>query len=382
MKKIAILGSTGSIGSTSLRVVEAHPEKYEVIALAAGKNLDLLEKQIRRFHPKGAALSKHELAEELTERLGKNSGTKVYSGKEGFIRLATMEQVDTVISAMAGASGLIPTLAAIQAGKDIALANKEAIVMAGPLVMDEGRKRGVSILPIDSEHSAILQSLQGHRKSDLKRVILTASGGPFLDLSQEEMKRATPEQALRHPNWNMGPKITIDSATLMNKGLETIEALWLFDLKIEQIGIIIHPQSVIHSMVEYKDGSIIAQLGIPDMLTPISYALSYPEHLETPLAFLDLEAIGSLSFRKPDPKKFRCLDLARSAAETGGSMPAVLNGANEIAVDLFLKRKIEFFQIPEVIEKTMEAHKPFRLDGIESVLEVDRWAREKAMAFI
>jgi 1-deoxy-D-xylulose-5-phosphate reductoisomerase len=254
--------------------------------------------------------------------------------------------------------------------------------MAGPLVMDEGRKRGVSILPIDSEHSAILQSLQGHRKADLKRVILTASGGPFLDFSQEEMKRATPEQALRHPNWNMGPKITIDSATLMNKGLETIEALWLFDLKIEQISIIIHPQSVIHSMVEYKDGSIIAQLGIPDMLTPISYALSYPQHLETPLPFLDLEAIGSLNFRKPDPKKFRCLDLARRAAETGGSMPAVLNGANEIAVNSFLKRKIDFFQIPEVIERTMGAHKPFRLDGIESVLEVDRWAREKAMALI
>ena len=382
MKKIAVLGSTGSIGSTSLKVVETHPEKYQVIALAAGKNLDLLEKQVRKFHPKCAALSEHDLAVELKEKLGKNSGTEIYSGKEGFIRLATMEEVDTVISAMAGASGLIPTLAAIQAGKDIALANKEAIVMAGALVMDEGRRNRVSILPIDSEHSAILQSLQGHRKEDLKRVILTASGGPFLELSYEEMKRATPEQALRHPNWNMGPKVTIDSATLMNKGLETIEALWLFDLKIEQISIIIHPQSIIHSMVEYQDGSIIAQLGIPDMLTPISYALSYPQHLATRLPFLNLEAIGSLSFRKPDPKKFRCLDLARSAAEMGGSMPAVLNGANEIAVDLFLKRKIDFFQIPDVIERTMGAHEPFKLDGIESVLEVDRWAREKAMALI
>jgi 1-deoxy-D-xylulose-5-phosphate reductoisomerase len=382
MKKIAILGSTGSIGITSLKVVEAHPEEYEVIALAAGKNLDLLEKQIRKFHPKGAALLESDLAEELKGRLGRNSGTEIYYGNEGFTRLAAMEEVDMVISAMSGASGLVPTFAAIQAGKDIALANKETIVMAGPLVMDEGRKKGVSIIPIDSEHSAILQSLQGHQKEDLRRVILTASGGPFLDLSCEEMKRVSPEQALRHPNWNMGPKVTIDSATLMNKGLETIEALWLFDLKIEQISVIIHPQSIIHSMVEYKDGSIIAQLGIPDMLTPISYALSYPQHLETFLPFLNLEEIGSLSFRKPDPKKFRCLDLARRAAETGGSMPVVLNGANEIAVDLFLKRKMDFFQIPEMIEQTMGAHQPFSIDGIESVLEADRWARQKAMALI
>ena len=382
MKKIAILGSTGSIGLTSLKVVEAHPEEYQVIALVAGKNLDLLEKQIRKFHPKGAALLEPDLAEELKGRLGRNSGTEIYSGQEGVNRLAAMEEVDTVISAMAGASGLIPTFAAIQAGKNIALANKETIVMAGPLVMDEVRKRGVSIIPIDSEHSAILQSLQGHQKEDLRRVILTASGGPFLDLPYEEMKRVSPEQALRHPNWNMGPKVTIDSATLMNKGLETIEALWLFDLKIEQISVIVHPQSIVHSMVEYKDGSIIAQLGIPDMLTPISYALSYPQHLGTPLPFLNLEEIGSLSFRKPDPKKFRCLDLARSAAETGGSMPAVLNGANEIAVDLFLKRKMDFFRIPDVIERTMGAHKTFRIDGIESVMEADRWARQKAMALI
>ncbi len=382
MKKIAIMGSTGSIGLTSLKVIEAHPERYQVTALAAGKNIDLLEKQIRAFHPKGAALLEHGLAEELKRRLGKNSKTEIYSGKEGLVRLAAMGEVDMVISAIAGASGLVPTLAAIEEGKDIALANKETIVMAGPLVMDQGRKRGVSIIPIDSEHSAILQSLQGHQREDLKRVILTASGGPFLELSYEEMKGVTPEQALRHPNWSMGPKVTIDSATLMNKGLETIEALWLFDLKIDQIGIIIHPQSIIHSMVEYKDGSIIAQLGIPNMLTPISYALSYPQRLETPLPFLNLEEIGSLSFRKPDPKKFKCLDLARRAAETGGSMPAVLNGANEIAVDLFLKKKIGFRQIPEIIEQTMVAHDPFRLDGIESVLEADRWAREKAMALM
>lgn len=382
MKKIAILGSTGSIGFTSLKVVEAHPEQYEVIALGAGKNLDLLEKQIRKFQPKGAALSEPALAEELRRRLGRDWGTEIYSGHEGFVRLVAMEEVDTVISAMAGASGLVPTFAAIQAGKDIALANKETIVMAGPLVMDEGRKRGISIIPIDSEHSAILQSLQGHQKEDVRRVILTASGGPFIDLSYEEMKQVTPEQALKHPNWNMGPKVTIDSATLMNKGLETLEALWLFDLKIEQISIIIHPQSIIHSMVEYRDGSVIAQLGIPDMLTPISYALSYPQHLDTPLPFLNLEDIGSLTFRKPDPARFRCLDLARRAAEIGGSMPAVLNGANEIAVDLFLKRRMNFFQIPELIEETMCAHEPFRIDDLESVLEADRWARQKARTLI
>ncbi len=381
MKNIAILGSTGSIGSTTLKVVETHPEKYKVIALAAGKNLDLLEKQIRKFRPKRAALAEEDLAGELEKRLGKSIGTEIVTGMEGFIRLVTMEEVDTVISAMAGAAALLPTFAAIQAGKNIALANKEAIVMAGPLVMEEGRKKGVSIIPIDSEHSAIFQSLQGHKREDVRRVILTASGGPFRDLSYEEMRWVTPEQALRHPNWNMGRKITIDSATLMNKGLETIEAKWLFDLTIEQITIIVHPQSIIHSMVEYKDGSIIAQLGIPDMLTPISYALSYPQHLETPLPLLKLEEIGSLTFSKPDLKRFRCLDLARLAAERGDSMPAVMNGANEIAVDLFLKRKIDFFAIPDLIEKTMRAHKPYNINNIESVLEADRWARERAMGF-
>jgi len=289
--------------------------------------------------------------------------------------------VDTVISAITGAAGLVPTYAAIRAGKNIALANKETMVMAGPLVMEEAKRRGVAVLPVDSEHSAILQCLQGHARDDVRRVILTASGGPFKDFSHEEMEKATPEQALKHPNWNMGPKITVDSATLMNKGLELIEAKWLFELDIHQIHILIHPQSVVHSMVEYRDGSIIAQLGIPDMITPISYALSYPRHVDTPLRALDLEEVGTLCFMKPDTRKFRCLELALRAAEIGDSMPAVLNGANEVAVDLFLKGRIGFLQIPSLIERTMDAHKPFVIDRIEKVMEADAWARERAADF-
>ncbi|MBW1766780.1 MAG: 1-deoxy-D-xylulose-5-phosphate reductoisomerase, partial [Deltaproteobacteria bacterium] len=372
-----ILGSTGSIGLKSLKVVESNPEKYRVIALAAGRNIDLLMKQVEKFHPIGVAAIEKDLADLLRDRL-KNSGTEVFSGKEGFIHLATLKQVDTVISAMSGAAGLIPTYEAIKAGKDIALANKETMVMAGPLVMYQARKKGVHILPVDSEHSAILQSLQGHPRKDLKRVILTASGGPFRELSLKKMEGVTPEQALKHPNWNMGQKISIDSATLMNKGLEAIEAKWLFDLSIEQISIVIHPQSIIHSMVEYRDGSIIAQLGIPDMITPISYALSYPRHIETHLPSLELDAIGMLSFEKPDFEKFKCLDLALKAARIGDSMPAVLNGANEIAVDSFLKGKIGFLQIPALIEKTMETHKTFSIESIENVIEADTWARNRA----
>ncbi len=377
MKNITILGSTGSIGLKSLKVIESNPEKYRVVALAAGRNIDLLMEQAKKFHPIAVAAIEKDLEDLLRDRL-KNSGTEVFSGREGFIHLATLKQADTVISAMTGAAGLVPTYEAIKTGKDIALANKETMVMAGPLVMYQAKKQGVSILPIDSEHSAILQSLEGHPREDLRRVILTASGGPFRELPLEKMEGVTPEQALKHPNWNMGQKISIDSATLMNKGLEAIEARWLFDLDIDQISIIIHPQSIIHSMVEYRDGSIIAQLGIPDMITPISYALSYPRHIKTHLPSLKLEEMGMLSFEKPDIKKFKCLDLALKAAKIGDSMPAVLNGANEIAVDFFLKGKIGFPQIPALIEKTMEAHKTFSIESIESVIEADTWARNMA----
>ncbi len=381
MKRIAILGSTGSIGCSSLRVIEAHPESYQAAALAAGKNMDLLAEQVRKFRPLEVAVLGDQEAESLKKRIDGGHRTRIVSGIDGFIHLATLEEVDTVISAITGAAGLVPTYAAIKAGKNIALANKETMVMAGSLVIEEVRRRGVALLPVDSEHSAILQCLQGHPREDVRRVILTASGGPFKDFTYEEMEKVTPEQALKHPNWNMGPKITVDSATLMNKGLELIEAKWLFGLDIHQIHILIHPQSVVHSMVEYKDGSIIAQMGIPDMITPISYALSYPRHVGTTLPALDLEQVGTLGFMKPDTGKFRCLDLALRAAEIGESMPAVLNGANEVAVDLFLRWRIGFLQIPSLIEKTMKAHTPFVIDSIEKVMEADAWARQRAAEF-
>ena len=287
-----------------------------------------------------------------------------------------------VVSAVSGAAGLIPTYEAICAGKNIALANKETMVMAGSMIMDLAERKGVSILPVDSEHSAVFQSLQGHNRADLNRIILTASGGPFREYSLSQLENITPAMALKHPNWEMGRKITIDSATLMNKGLEVIEAKWLFNLDLHQIDVLIHPESIIHSMVEYNDGSVIAQMGVPDMILPISYALSYPEHLKTNLPQLDLEAIGSLHFLKPDTVKFKCLRLAVDALKEGKSMPAVLNGANEISVESFLENKISFLEIPEIIEKTMAAHNVYLVDSIESVIEVDLWARTKAQDYI
>jgi 1-deoxy-D-xylulose-5-phosphate reductoisomerase len=378
MKRITILGSTGSIGLNALEVIARSPESYRAVALTAGRNVDLLTKQIEKFRPVGVALLEEDLADTLRTRLDKNSATEVFSGEKGFVHLATLEEVDMVVSAMTGAAGLVPTYAAIKEGKNIALANKETMVMAGPLIVDEAKNRGITILPIDSEHSAILQSLQGHPKEDVRRIILTASGGPFRDLPHEEMEKATPGQALNHPTWSMGKKISIDSATLMNKGLEAIEAKWFFDLRMDQISIVIHPQSIIHSMVEYRDGSIIAQMGIPHMITPISYALSYPRHAENHLSPLQLDEIGALTFEKPDLKKFPCLDLALQAGEIGESMPAVMNGANEIAVDAFLNAKIGFLQIPMLIERTMKAHRTFSVDSIEKVIEADAWARGTA----
>ncbi len=382
MKNIAILGSTGSVGVNALKVIEANPEKYKVIALAAGRNIDLLMKQIEDFRPMAVAVLEEKLMFELKERFAERGRPEVFFGTDGFKHLVSLDQVDTIISAMAGAVGLLPTYEGIKAGKHIALANKETMVMAGPIIIAEAEKQGVTVLPIDSEHSAILQSLQGHPREDLRRMILTASGGPFKDSSLEEMRKVTPAQALRHPNWNMGPKISIDSATLMNKGLEAIEAKWFFGLDIDQISILIHPQSVVHSMVEYKDGSIIAQLGIPNMIVPISYALSFPHHLQNSLPSLELEKIGMLSFEKPDLNKFKCLKLVIKAAELSGSIPAVLNGANEIAVASFLEGRIGFLDIPELIEKTIEEHKPFTIDSVEAVMEADRWAREMARKFL
>ena len=377
MKNIIILGSTGSIGVSALKVIKQHPEKYRVVALSAARNIGLLLRQIKEFKPVAVSVLDESLAERLKTKLGKGPAPDIFFGKNGYKQIATMEGTDTVISAMTGAAGLIPTFEAIQSGKNIALANKETMVMAGGLVMDEAKKRGVSILPVDSEHSAILQSLQGHPREDLKRIILTASGGPFRNLSLDEMRKMTAAQALNHPNWDMGPKITIDSATLMNKGLEVIEAKWLFDLPIEKIGVLVHPQSIIHSMAEYIDGSIIAQLGVPDMTIPISYALSYPHHLRNHLSPLDLLTAGDLQFQKPDMSRFRCLALALEAAKTGGTMPAVLNGSNEIAVDAFLKGQIGFLDIPALIEKTMRTHNVSSVDNIAAVVEADGWARRE-----
>ncbi len=322
------------------------------------------------------------LAAELKAKLPDDAPSLVCFGTEGFVRVATCEGVDTVISAVAGAAGLLPSFMALRAGKELALANKETMVMAGPLMMAEAARRGTRILPIDSEHSAILQSMQGHPREDVRRVILTASGGPFRDFSLAEMERVSPAQALKHPNWSMGPKISVDSATMMNKGLEAIEAKWFFGLEMEQIGILVHPQSIVHSMVEYKDGSTLAQLAPPDMIIPIAYALSFPSHMETGLHPLDLSRVGGLSFFQPDMARFRCLGLALEAGKTGESMPAVLNGANEVAVESFLAKRIGFLDIPRLIEKTMASHRPHPIDGIDAVLEADAWARQTATALV
>ncbi len=378
MKNIAVLGSTGSIGVNAVKVIQANPEKYRAVALAAGKNIERLKKQIEDLNPSAVSLILESMATELKQRLIGNKVPDIFFGNSGCEQLATLDKVDTVISAITGAAGLVPTYKAIKAGKHVALANKETMVMAGSLVMAEARKQGVSVIPVDSEHSAILQSLQGHRREDLRRVILTASGGPFRNLGQDEMARVTPAQALKHPNWNMGPKISIDSATMMNKGLEVIEAKWFFDLDVDQISILIHPQSIVHSMTEYRDGSVIAHMGIPDMMIPISYALSFPRHIDNQLPRLELATVGTLSFEEPDLKKFRCLYLALQAAKIGGSMAAVLNGANEIAVEAFLAGKIGFSEIPTLIEETMNAHHPYPVENLEMVMEADRWAREKA----
>jgi len=379
IKHIAVLGSTGSIGQNALEVIASHPDRYRAVALAAGRNINLLAEQVQRFQPRAVAVHDGAVAQELMDRLSKTRDTEWLQGPDGVARMAALDGVDTVISAITGAAGLEPTLAAVRAGKDVALANKETLVMAGDLVMQEAAERGVRILPIDSEHSAVLQSLQGHDRDDLRRIILTASGGPFRGSSLQDMSRVTPEAALNHPNWDMGPKVTVDSATLMNKGLEVIEARWLFDLPISRISVLIHPQSIIHSMVEYRDGSIIAQLGVPHMITPIAYALSYPRHLGTPLPPLDFEAIGSLTFEPPDLERFPCLGLALRAANEGAGMPAVLNAANEIAVNAFLEGNLPFLSIPRLVERVMDEHTPCESVSLEEVLKTDAWARRTAL---
>ena len=381
MKNIVILGSTGSIGTNTLDIVDRFPQEFRVIGLTAGSNDDKLEAQIRRFRPAFAALANESAAAKLRERCA-DLPVQIFSGNEGVAQVAQAKDAELVISAIVGGAGLLPTLAAIRAGKQIALANKEPMVMAGALMQAEAKKYHVRIFPIDSEHSAIFQSLEGHRREDVKRLILTASGGPLWGFSREQLQEVEPERALQHPNWKMGSKITIDSATLMNKGLEVIEARWLFDIPETQIEVLVHRESIIHSLVEYTDRSVIAQLGLPDMRTPISYAMRYPERMPLDLPSLDLTEIGTLTFFKPDHDCFPCLQLGYDALRIGGTMPATMNAANEVAVEAFLQSGIRFLDIPDIIRSTMEAHTPRPIDGLNDALEADRWAREKAESLV
>lgn len=377
MKHIVILGSTGSIGASTLDIVSRFPDHFAILGLTAGTNYEKLEQQIRTFHPRVVALSSETAAQHLCARLP-NHPVEILSGEKGLCTVASSPDSDLVISAIVGGSGLMPTMAAIRAGCAVALANKEPMVMAGELMQEEAHKQGKRIFPIDSEHSAVFQSLEGHRKQDVRRILLTASGGPFWNWSIDQMKKVTPEQALQHPNWKMGAKITVDSATMMNKGLEVIEARWLFDVPPNQIEMVIHRESIIHSLVEYCDGSVIAQLGFPDMRTPIAYALNYPERIPLEPPLLDLGKIGNLTFYPSDFEKFPCSKLAYDALEGGGGLPATLNAANEIAVQAFLNNQITFLDISHLIRDTMNAYTPHILTTIEDTLEIDRWARGKA----
>ena len=378
LKNICLLGSTGYIGTNALTIIRNNPDRYQIIALGGGRNIDLLLKQIKEFKPLFAVVIDSHLANELKSKLNNATNIEILYGTKGYSEIASLSDVNIAIAAMTGSAGLIPTFSAITAGKDVALANKETLVMAGSLLINESKKSGVNIFPIDSEHSAIQQSIQGHSREDLKKIILTGSGGPFKNSSIEKLSTVTPQEALKHPKWKMGRKISIDSATMMNKGMEAIEAKWLFNVEMDQIEILLHPQSIIHSMVEYMDGSIIAQLAPTDMRIPISYALSYPRHLKVELPSLDLVDIETLSFGRPDKKRFRCLYLALIAGKIGESMPAVLNGANEIGVNAFLEGKIGFLEIPQLIEKTMEKHETFSLNSIEHAIEADQWAKSRA----
>ena len=378
MRRLAILGSTGSIGQSALAVVDAHPSRLKVVSLAAGDNADLLAEQVQRYRPNVAALATSEGVDRLRATRGADGSVTLVGGADGLMAAATCPEADIVICASAGTAALEAVLAAIEAGKAIAIANKEILVMAGALVTDAARRKGVSILPIDSEHNAVHQCLHGRARNEIRRLILTASGGPFRCFSAEELERVSPSQALKHPTWKMGRKITIDSATLMNKGLEVIEAHWLFDVSADQIDVVIHPQSIVHSLVELGDGSVIAQLGVTDMRLPIQYACSYPERWDALLPSLDLARAGVLEFFPPDYDRFPCLKLAYRALRTGGTLPVVLNAANEIAVEAFLDGKLGFTSIPVVIEKAMNGHAVESVSTLEIVRRVDRWARTYA----
>ncbi len=376
MRKISILGSTGSIGTQTLEVVE-NLNNIRVMAITGNNNIRLLEEQARKFQPELVAVMDEKNAALLRERLS-DCDIRVVSGMDGLVEAAVYEGVDTVVTSVVGNVGLKPTFEAIRAGKNIALANKETLVSAGQLVMDLAKRHNIKIYPVDSEHSAIFQSLQGNEGNRIERILLTASGGPFRGKKRDELMGVTAADALKHPNWNMGNKITIDSATLMNKGLEVMEAKWLFDVDVEQIEVLVHPQSIVHSAVEYEDGAIVAQLGEPDMRVPIQYALTYPNRVKSPFPRVDFAKRSQFTFEKPDMETFRCLALAYRALKTGGTLPAVLNGANEIAVARFLKGEITFLQIPALIEQTMDAYTVKQEYTLEDLLEADAWAKAYA----
>jgi 1-deoxy-D-xylulose-5-phosphate reductoisomerase len=380
-KRLGILGSTGSIGVSTLDIVAAFPDQFEVVTLTAGNNLVRLEEQIRRFRPQMVAVLSEDGAKQLKQRLG-DEAPQILSGIEGLVACATHAGIDMVVSAIVGAAGLVPTMSAIESGKDIALANKETLVTAGSLITEAVARHGVRLFPVDSEHSAIFQSLEGHRMDDVRRLILTASGGPFRNRPLEEMVDITPADALAHPNWSMGRKISIDSATMMNKGLEVIEARWLFDVPADRIAVHIHPQSIVHSLVEYIDGAVIAQLGIPDMKTPIAYALSHPNRLPLDLPALDLCSLRNLTFDDPDLERFPCLGLAYDALAMDGTAPAVLNAANEVAVDAFLNEEIAFLDIARIIGATLKGLEVKPLEHIDDVLRADLWGRREARRLI
>jgi len=384
MKRLAIIGSTGSIGQNTLEVVRHLHDRFEVFALAAHRSVDQLLGQVKSFQPKVVALSDETRIEDF-HRGCREQGIRVpevLTGQEGLRTVASAPDVDIVVSGAVGAAGLLPTWAAVQAGKTVALANKESMVLAGELLSKTAAATGARIIPIDSEHSAIDQCLRSGRHHEVRRLILTASGGPFRNTSVEEFSQITPENALNHPTWRMGPRITIDSATLMNKGLEVIEARWLFDIPEEEIAILIHPQSIVHSMVEFVDGSVVAQLGTTDMRQPIQYALTYPDRLESCGAGLDWSTAGKLEFALPDPERFPCLRLAYAAMKQGGTAPAVLNAADEVAVRAFLDRRIAFTEIPRLIEDALNAHSTGKADSFEGVMTADQWAREHVLGIL
>lgn len=382
MKSISILGATGSIGTQTLEVVREHADKLRVCAITGNNNIDLLEKQIIEFEPELCGVMSEEGAAELKKRLGRNVKTEILTGMEGLTECARYGEAKIIVTAVSGMIGLRPTIAAIKAGKTIALANKETLVTGGDYIMSMAREYNAAILPVDSEHSAIFQSLTGYGSKKINKIILTASGGPFRGKDYEYLKNVSLEDALKHPNWTMGKKITIDSATLMNKGLEVIEAKYLFDVEPEQIEVVVHKESILHSGVEFCDHSTIAQLGFPDMRTPIQFALFYPDRVENSYQSLALSKLGSLTFEEPDRKVFKCLNLAFEALKAAGTMPAVLNAANEATVSLFLSRKISFLDIGNINERVMAQHSPVKIDCVEAILEAERWARTKVYEII